>query len=65
MYHVRISETFIENGSSGVNILGREGAIDDIESSSELVCRLGERGTIIEPNFAVKSVRRPKLLMVV
>lgn len=55
------SETFTKNRPSGVNRFRREGAIDDIGSSSELVCRVRAR-YIIESNFAVKSVR-PKLCL--
>lgn len=56
------SETFTKNRPSRVNRFRREGAIDDIGSSSELVCRVRAR-YIIESNFTVKSVRRPKLCL--
>lgn len=56
------SETFTKNRPGRVNRFRREGAIDDIGSSSELVCRVRAR-YIIESKFAVKSVRRPKLCL--
>lgn len=59
---VSFSETFTKNRPSRVNRFRREGAIDDIGSSSELVCRVRAR-YIIESNFTVKSVRRPKLCL--
>jgi len=37
------SETFTKNRPDKVNRFGREGAIDDIGSSSELVCRVRAR----------------------
>lgn len=49
-----------KNRLNGVNRFRREAAIDDIGSSSELVCRL-RAWYIIESNFAMKSVSRPKL----
>lgn len=58
----QLSETFTKNRPSKVNRFRREGAIDDIGSSSELVCRVRAR-YIIESNFVVKSVRRPKLCL--